>query len=143
MVGRCMVRAAIRRVFPDAVVIITYPLLTTATCQGLKTGVGTVSVRQGDLVRAEGHTAHHPIHTVALVLTAGLEILSVLIHVTSELTWTSLCISLKMQPTTVILIIVLNIDLDIIIMDKKYCFIVSYSFNYHVCQDFHNKLYYI
>lgn len=103
MVGRCMVRAAIRRVFPDAVVIITYPLLTTATCQGLKTGVGTVSVRQGDLVRAEGHTAHHPIHTVALVLTAGLEILSVLIHVTSELTWTSLCISLKMQTTTVIL----------------------------------------
>lgn len=93
VVGWGVMGTGVRWVFPDAVIIVTQPLLTAASCRRLQTRVGAVSAGQRDVVWTQRHAAHHTIHTAALVLTAGLEILSVLIHTTSKLTRTALSLS--------------------------------------------------
>lgn len=72
--------------FIDVIVVVTHPLLAAAARWDLQTGVSAVPGGQGYAVRAERHTAHYTVHAAALVLTAGLEILTVLVHVTAKLT---------------------------------------------------------
>lgn len=79
--------------FLDAIVIITHPFLTAAARWRLQTGVRAAPGRQGYVVGAERHAANHAIHAAALVLTAGLEILAVLVHTTPELTRPTLSVS--------------------------------------------------
>lgn len=70
----------------DVVVVVTHPFLAAATLGAGQAGSQTAPVRQGHLLRTEGHAADHPVHTSALVLTAGLEVFTVLVHPPAELT---------------------------------------------------------
>lgn len=73
------------RLLTDVVAVVAHPLLAAAARQRSQTGVGAAPVGQRHLVRAQGHAAHHALHTAALVLTAGLEVLAVLVDAPTEL----------------------------------------------------------
>lgn len=73
------------RILTNVVVVIAQPLLTAASRRAGQSGPGAAPVRQGHLMWAEGHAAHHPVHAAALVLTAGLEVLTVLVNTATEL----------------------------------------------------------
>lgn len=70
----------------DVVVVIAHPLFTAAPRRPGQPGLGAAPVWEGHLMWAEWHAAHHPIHAATLVLAAGLEVLSVLVHTPTELT---------------------------------------------------------
>lgn len=74
------------RLLSDVVVVITQPFLAAAAPGPGQPGPPAAPVRQGHLVRAEGHAAHHPIHAGALVLAVGLEVFAVLVYLPAELT---------------------------------------------------------
>ncbi len=77
----------------DVVVIVTHPFLAAATVRPGQPGPRAAPVGQGHLVRTEGHAAHHPVHTGALVLAVGLEVFTVLVHLPAELTGQTLGLS--------------------------------------------------
>lgn len=79
--------------FVDAIVVATHPLLAASARRRLQAGIGAVPGGQGYAVGAERHAAHHAVHAAALVFTAGLEILAVLVHASAELTRPTLSIS--------------------------------------------------
>lgn len=89
---RCR-RLRVSRLFVDAIVVVAHPLLAAATRRRLQAGVGAAPCGQGHVVGAERHAANHAVHAAALVLTAGLEILAVLVDAPSELTRPSLGVS--------------------------------------------------
>lgn len=72
-------------VLTDVVVVVTDPLCTAAAQGPCQPGPGAAPVGQGHLVGAEWHAAHHPVHAAALVLAAGLEVLSMLVDTPAEL----------------------------------------------------------
>lgn len=78
------------RLLADVVAVVAHPLLAAAARQRGQPGAGTAPVGQRHLVRAQGHAAHHAVHAAALVLTAGLEVLAVLVDAPAELTWSTL-----------------------------------------------------
>lgn len=79
--------------FVDAIVVVTHPLLAATPGWHLQARVGAVPGGQGYVVGAERHAAHDAIHAAALVLTAGLEILAVLVHAPAELARPTLRVS--------------------------------------------------
>lgn len=74
------------RLLTDVVVVVTHPFLAAAALRPGQPGPRAAPVGQGHLVRTEGHAAHHPVHTGALVLAVGPEVLAVLVHLPAELT---------------------------------------------------------
>lgn len=86
-------RCRVTRLFVDVIVVVTHPLLAAAPWRRFQAGAGAMPCRQGYEVGAERHAAHHAVHAAALVLTAGLEILAMLIHASGELARPTLSIS--------------------------------------------------
>lgn len=73
-------------VLTDVVVIVTHPFLTAIVPRFDQPRLQALPARQGYLLRTEGHTAHHSVYTRALVLAAEIEVLTVLVQVSVELT---------------------------------------------------------
>lgn len=78
------------RVFADDVVVLTHPLLAALAGRLFQMRFGTAPGGKGDTMRAERHAAHYTVHATALMFTAGLEVLAVLVHAPTELAWTTL-----------------------------------------------------
>ena len=74
------------RLLADVVVVVAHPLFAAAARRPGQPRPGAAPVREGHLMWAERHAAHHPVHAAALVLAAGLEVLAVLEHSPAELT---------------------------------------------------------
>lgn len=77
----------------DVVVVFTNPLLAAAALGSDQLWPGAAPVGQQQLEWAQGHASHHAVHTGALVLAAGLEVLSVLVHAPIELAGQTLSLS--------------------------------------------------
>lgn len=77
----------------DVVVIVTHPFLAAAALRPGQPGPRAAPVGQGHLVRTDGHAAHYSVHTGALVMAVGPEVLAVLIHPAVELAGQTLGLS--------------------------------------------------
>lgn len=99
MITRSVLKCPV--VLGDVVVIIAHPLLATASGQGGETRPGAEPVGQGYVMGTEGHASHHAVYAGTAVLTAGLEVLTVLINPTVQLTWSPMSLRYKVTGSRV------------------------------------------